>query len=194
MSVALITISPLAIVAQYGVVPPMLHISGLGDVHGADVGWTSGNYQLVNITMAGTSPDPFATVSGTSLSLAGNTLTITTSYNAGAPTTVQLKSYAREKRQMKMSGGTTVSGVAVATDAGTLALISMAYTKALATPGFTMPWNNAGTWITLNATSIQAAAQAVGVFLAGCLASEATANSGITGGTITTAAQVDALF
>ena len=196
MTVALITISPLAIVQQWGVQPPFFEVPGLGEVHAAQAGWSRGNYLLASVTLAGAPPTQWATVTGTTLALNGSTLTITTTYTAGSPTSAQLITYAATKRQTKMLGGTSVSSVSVPTDPGTLAFISLAYTKAVATGTFTMPWFNTNTsqWITLSNAAIQNAAQSVGQFLAGCLTSELNAVSGINAGTITTQAQVDALF
>ena len=196
MTVALITISPLAIVQQWGAPPSFFEVPGLGEVHAAQPGWTNGNYMLASVQTAGVAPTQWATVTGTTLLLNGSTLTITTTYTAGSPTSVQLITYAASKRQSKMLGGTTVSAVSVPTDPGTLSFISLAYTKAVATGTFTMPWYNTNnqTWITLSNAAIQNAAQSVGIFLAGCLTSEMNAVSGINAGTITTQAQVDALF
>jgi hypothetical protein len=198
VTVALVTVSPLAIVQQFGTTPNPLAVPDGTQVHAASIGWTSadGKYMLADVVNAGTPPDQFATISGTSLSLVGNTLTITTSYQANAPSKAQLTAYAASKRAAKMLGGTTVSGVPIPTDAGTLCLLTMAYVKSVQTGTFTMNWYNTATqtWITLNAAAIQNAAQTVGVFLASCLASEQQADAGINAGTITTIAQVDALF
>ena len=194
MSLALITTSPLAIV-QMGVLP-FIHIPGLGDVHAATQGWTSpdGKYMVVDVQTVGAPVNQWSVLLNKTLSLAGSVLTVTSNYSPGVPTKDQLIAYAGSKRAAKMLGGTTVSGVAVATDPGNLVTIIAAYLKASADNTFTLKWNNNGTWITLTAAQIIGAAQAVAVFLAGCLAAEQTAVADINGGTITTAAQVDALF
>jgi hypothetical protein len=51
MSVALITVAPVTVLSQWGQPPPVLVIPGLGDVHGAQVGWTSpdGIYMLADL-------------------------------------------------------------------------------------------------------------------------------------------------
>lgn len=51
MPVALIIVNPLAVVQRFSSPPAVLAVPGLGDVHGADVGWTSpdGAYMLATL-------------------------------------------------------------------------------------------------------------------------------------------------
>ena len=51
MTVAFIKISPLTVLDKYSSPPAMLSVPGLGDVHGAGVGWTSpdGAYMLADL-------------------------------------------------------------------------------------------------------------------------------------------------
>jgi hypothetical protein len=202
MTIALITITPLAIV-QMGESFPRLTIPGVGDVYGATPGWTSGNFKVVSVTIVGTPTDQFSQLQSEVLSLTGDVLTVTRTYTQRAAIADELVAYASTKQQQMAASGTSLGAVPIPTDPTTLNLLSLAYTKALATPAFTMNWlSPTGSpdepshlnVLTLNATNIQNAAQQVGNFLADTLARKATAVAGINAGTITTVAQIDAIF
>lgn len=78
MPVAFITTNPVAVIAQYSSPPASLSVPGLGDVHGADVGWTSpdGVYMLADLILF--APPAGQMVSGSpSYTLAGHTVTET---------------------------------------------------------------------------------------------------------------------
>jgi hypothetical protein len=202
MPVALVTISPLAIISSFGDLPSKLVIPTIGDVYGMQVGYTAGNFKLVNVV---TTPDqpPFTTLQSSALSLNGNTLTITRTFIARVITTAELLIYASSKQEQLARSGTQLGNTPIPTDLSTLMLLTLAYTKSLVTPAFTMQWLvpsvspdnpthlNA---LTLTATNIQNAAQQVGIFLADTLARKATAVAGINAGTVTTIDQVDAIF
>lgn len=51
MTIALVTTNPVTVLQEFGVPPPVFSVPGLGDVHGADVGWTSpdGAYMLATL-------------------------------------------------------------------------------------------------------------------------------------------------
>jgi hypothetical protein len=187
--IALIQISPLAVIQQWSTLPTMVRVPG-SDIHAPSVGWTDGAYKIVDVVTVGSAVDQFSELTGTSLSLNGNTLTITRTYTQRSPTKAELLAYTVKKKQAKSVGGTNLGATVIPTDFETRTLLSLAYTEAVNTPGFTMPWN--GT--TLNATQIQAGARQVGKFLAQVLATEETTKAAINAGTITTVAQVDAAF
>jgi len=194
MTVALISITPLAILQTSLSASDRFVVPDVGDVHGAAVGATWGNYQLVTVDRVGSPVDQFSVLQDETLSLAGNVLTITTTYTQRAPTKAELLAYAATKKSQLAASGTTLGVTPIPTDLDTRTLLSMAYTKSLATPSFTMPWVTPTGPITLNVTNIQNAAQQVGLFLADCIQRQVTANTGINNATITTTAQVDAVF
>lgn len=76
MPVAFIEISPLVILAKYASPPAMLTVPGLGDVHGAEVGWTSENYMLADLVIF-VPPDGQMITGEPSYELAGDTVTET---------------------------------------------------------------------------------------------------------------------
>ena len=194
MTVALVSITPLAILQTSANASDRFIVPGVGDVYGSAVGTNWGNYKLTTVAIADSPVDQYSTFQNDALSLAGNTLTITRTYTQRAPTKAELLSYAAGKKSQLSIAGTSLGATPVPTDLETRSLLSLAYTKSLATPTFTMSWITPTGPITLNAANIQAAAQQVGTFLADCIARQVTANAGINNGTITTTAQVDAVF
>ena len=186
---ALIQIAPLTIIKQWSVKPPFVRVPG-SDVHAPAVGWTDGVFKLVDLVMVGAPINEFSVLNRTDLSLNGNTLTGTRVYTQRSPTKAELLAYTTRKRAAKALAGTTLGAVVIPTDMETRTLLSLAYTEAVNTPGFTMPWNGA----TLTATQIQNGARQVGKFLAQLLATEASTKAAINANTITTVAQVDAAF
>lgn len=105
----------------------------------------------------------------------------------------QLRAYAASARYNKEVGGTTVEGVTYATDRETQAKLVGAYNLAQVNPNLSIDWKLPdGTFTTLNAAAITAAAVAVGSFVQQCFGAEAAIVVGINGGTVTTTAQIDA--
>ncbi len=194
MTVALISISPLAILQTSLNAADRFVVPGVGDVLGASLGQTWGNYKLATVNRVGSPIDQFSVLQGETLSLLGNVLTVTRNYTQRAPTAPELLAYAASKKTQLAASGTTLGATPIPTDLDTRTLLSMAYTKSLVTPAFTMPWITPTGTITLTATNIQNAAQQVGVFLADCISRQVTANTGINNATITTTAQIDAVF
>jgi hypothetical protein len=107
-----------------------------------------------------------------------------------------LTAYAASKRYDKEIGGTTISGVAYPTDRDTQSKLASAVLFAQLTPAAVFQWKVAdGTFVTLTGLEqIVAVASAIGAFVQGCFALEATTVTAIKAGTITTTAQVDAAF
>jgi hypothetical protein len=185
---ALIQISPLAVVNQWSSLPKVLRVPG-SEVHAPSIGWTDGTHKLVNMVFVGEAT-PFSDLTNTSLSLIENTLTVTRTYTPRQPTKAELLAYTTRKRITLAGSGTSLGAVQIPTDLETRSLLSLAYTEAVNTPGFTLPWNG----MVLNATQIQNGARQVGKFLAQLLAIEASTKAAINAGTITTIAQIDAAF
>ncbi len=194
MTFALITLSPLAIVQQWPIVPTSIAVPGIGQLEGATSGWTKGNYAIAPVAVVGTPIDAFSQLQSSVLSFDGTTLTITRSYSQRAPTKVELLAYMTGRKYVKLQSGTSLGGNAIPTDLQTQIILLGAYVQAVATPGFTMQWNAGGTTITLTATQIKAAMAQVGVFFGQIQQIEATTIAGINAGTITATAQIDAAF
>jgi hypothetical protein len=78
MPVAFIEVSPLVILTKYSSPPAFLSVPGLGDVHGADVGWTSpdGRYMLADLVTF-VPPDGQMVTGNPSYVLNGTTVTET---------------------------------------------------------------------------------------------------------------------
>lgn len=107
-----------------------------------------------------------------------------------------LASYAADRRWRKEVGGFTFNGVIYPTDRDTQSKMASAFLLASADSTSTFKWKlNDGTFTpTLDATTMQGVAKAIGEFVNGCFTTEETVVAGITGGTITTKAQIDAAF
>lgn len=107
----------------------------------------------------------------------------------------QLRAYAASARYNKEVGGTTINGITYATDRETQGKLVGAYNLAQVNTNLGIDWKLPdGTFTTLDAAAITAAAVAVGSFVQQCFGAEAAIVVGINGGTITTAAQIDAQF
>ena len=122
--------------------------------------------------------------------------TATTIYNQGfALKPVELTTYSASKRYERETAGITISGMPVATDRNSQAMISGAWAIAQSDPDFTTKWKGTdGTFVELDATTITAVARAVGAHVAACFSKEADVAAGIAANTITTYAQIDAAF
>lgn len=109
---------------------------------------------------------------------------------------VDLNYYTADARYRKEVGGITVSGVALRTDRTSQSQRDAAHTYlSLATAGTTIAWKNAdGSFATLTAAQLATQMQATAGFVQDCFTCENTTLASITGGTITTRAQVDSAF
>jgi hypothetical protein len=109
---------------------------------------------------------------------------------------VNLNYYTADARYRKEIGGITVSGVALRTDRMSQSQRDAAHTYlALATAGTTISWKNADdSFASLNSTQLAAQMQGTASFVQDCFTCEHTTLTSITGGTITTRAQVDNAF
>lgn len=186
----LIQINPLLALARFDTAPLVLKVPTIGEVFGAAVGWTQGNYTLVDTQDVGAATDQFSVADPPTVALQNGKLVTTTTYKQRAPTKAELISYCANKRSSKALLGTALGATPIPTDMDTRTLLLLAYTKASADNTFTMPWNGA----TLTAANIIAAARQVGIFLAGVLVIETNTKASINAGTITTIAQIDAAF
>jgi hypothetical protein len=106
-----------------------------------------------------------------------------------------LKAYAAMVRYNKENGGFKVGGMSYATDLDSQAKLNGAYCLAQINPNVAISWKlPGGTFATLKAADITAAATAVGTFVQQCFSTEATVGIAIDSGAITTTAQIDAQF
>jgi hypothetical protein len=82
MTAAVVRLSPLAVVlGPWPAVPGRIEANGWR-VDGAQVGTELGNFRVVNVTYANDAPTQYHTLSGESLSLTANELTITRAWQA----------------------------------------------------------------------------------------------------------------
>jgi hypothetical protein len=107
-----------------------------------------------------------------------------------------LTAYAANVRWKKEVGGMTLNGVDYPTDRETQSKMGSAFLLAMADPTSTFKWKlSDGTFTpTIDATTMQAVAKAVGQYVNGCFLTEETVAAAVAAGTITTRAQVDAAF
>lgn len=111
------------------------------------------------------------------------------------PTVADLSAHAAQSRWEKETGGFTLNGMHIATDDRSKIMISGARVAAEADPNFTTQWKGAdGAFVTLDAAMIMAISNAVSTHVSNCFALEAQVLAQIEAGTITTAAEIDAVF
>ena len=103
--------------------------------------------------------------------------------------------YAADARYRKASGGVTIGGKPYLTDPVARNTVGSAHDYAVANPGHITDWKLAdGTFIQLNEAALAHVLQQMATFVQSCFTCESNTVNGITGGTITTQAQVDAAF
>ncbi len=113
---------------------------------------------------------------------------------------VDLFAYAANVRYNTASGGVAVTSlggsVLFLTDVISRNTINSAYDfMTQKGAGYTVRWKlSDGSFITLNVTQMTTLMNAVATFVQSCFACESTQVAGITGGTITTQAQIDSAF
>jgi hypothetical protein len=196
MTSALTQLTPLTPVQRWAGIPSSFVLPNGREVHGAAIGWTDGAYMLCNVLVVSNPPNPWSQPTGYAYSLSGSDLTATTQYAPDPPSKANLSDYASGKRQNMMTGGTTVNAVPYRTDPLNLASYSLYYAKAKADANFVVNWFNTTTqaWILLRQANLVTLGESMAAFLADCLAREKQAWDGIQNGTITTTAQIDAIF
>jgi hypothetical protein len=120
--------------------------------------------------------------------------------NISAGTSARLRAYAAAKRFEKEGAGTTVnvSGskwVLAATDRESQSMLTSAFVLAQSNQNFSADWKQTdGSFVELNAAEMMTLAQAVAVYVGTCFALESQCVDGITGATITTNDQIDAVL
>jgi hypothetical protein len=138
----------------------------------------------------------------------GNVATPWPRDNAGAQTNASLQSvlssyglyadltfYAADARYRRAGGGVTIAGKPYLSDPVARNTVDSAHTYAVNNPGHITDWKLAdGTFIQLNETQLAHVLQEMATFVQSCFTCESNTVAGITGGTITTRAQVDAAF
>ncbi len=107
---------------------------------------------------------------------------------------VDLIAYAAAKRYLIEIGGYTYEGHLIATDRDSQSKItSVAVAASTVGSSFSTDWKcSDGTFFTLDQTEAIAMATAIMTFVSACFAAEAAVATAITGGTITTTADIDA--
>ncbi len=114
----------------------------------------------------------------------------------GVFTKAQLIAYAKKKRWEKEVGGITVNGVAVSTDDRSKLLIAGSRLAAQADPEWKTVWDGAdGESYPVNAAAMIVISDAVQRHVnVDCFEDYSTVKAGINAGTITTLAEIDAVF
>lgn len=107
---------------------------------------------------------------------------------------VDLAGYAAQKRWEKEVGGIAVNGSMVDTSRESQARITGAYNYAQANPSEIIRYKAASGWMTLDAPTMVAIANAVGAHVQHCFAVEAAVAADIANGSITTTEQIDEAF
>lgn len=111
---------------------------------------------------------------------------------AAVPTKPQLLAQAQARRRSVEIGGITVGGVPVYTDPESQAKLHAARTAAKEDAQYTLDWKAAGgTFVTLDAATIIALADAVRAHVQACFSAERAVATKINNNTYTTFAQVD---
>lgn len=114
---------------------------------------------------------------------------------AGQFTKAQLTAYSASARYNREVGGTTVNGVAVATDRDSQAMLNGAFNMATQNNAFTTQWKNPdGSFTQLNAATIIAIAVAVGQHVANCFSTEQSVAAQVAAGTMINTTQINAAF
>lgn len=102
--------------------------------------------------------------------------------------------YAADARWRRETGGIVVAGAAIATDRQSQAMISGAHAFVQANPAAIIRWKSPAGFVTLDAATVTAIALAVGAHVQACFAAEADVLAAIAAGTVTTTAEIDAVF
>lgn len=115
-------------------------------------------------------------------------------FSAPAAIAVDLTTYAAATRFAVETGGISVGGVQIATDRDSQAMVNGAWTYLQTSGAESVSYKAATGFVTLDADTLKAIALAVGSHVQACFALEAVADTGIADGSITTPAEVDAIF
>ena len=111
----------------------------------------------------------------------------------GAQTT--LRKYASTARAAKETGGISVLGAAIPTDAQARLQLSEIHSHSQANPADTVYLKKSdGAFVSLNHGQVHQVALAIARHTHACAAAEASAVAGVLSGTIDSAAQIDAIF
>jgi Domain of unknown function (DUF4376) len=103
--------------------------------------------------------------------------------------------YAADARYRKASGGVSIGGKPYLSDPVSRNTVASAHDYAVANPGHITDWKLAdGTFIQLDEAGLAHVLQEMATFVQACFTCESTTVAGISGGSITTRAQVDAAF
>jgi hypothetical protein len=106
-----------------------------------------------------------------------------------------LQTYSADARYRLASGGVLIAGKPYLSDPTARNTLGSAHDFAVANPGHITDWKLAdGTFIQLTEAQLASALQKMATFVQSCFTCESTTLAAITGGTITTLAQVDAAY
>lgn len=108
---------------------------------------------------------------------------------------VNLTYYAADARYRHASGGVTIGGKPYLTDPVSRNTVASAHDYAVANPGHITDWKIAdGTFIKLDEPGLAHVLQQMATFVQSCFTCESNTATAISGGSITTRAQVDSAF
>ena len=114
--------------------------------------------------------------------------------SVGAYTKAQLCAYAAAKRYQVETGGVTISGMPIATDRESQALVNGAFNFVQIDPTRTFQFKAKNGFVVFNADSIRALAVGVASHVQACFAIEASVFAKIVAGSLTTIDAIDAEF
>lgn len=104
---------------------------------------------------------------------------------------IDLTAYAATKRFEVETAGITINGQTIDTSRESQSMITGAYTYSQAHPTETIQFKSVSGWVTLDSATLAAIATAVGAHVQACFSVEATIDSSIANGSITTTAEID---
>lgn len=114
-----------------------------------------------------------------------------TAYQAPAITSSDLITYTATKRFEVETAGIVIDGQTIDTSRESQSMITGAYTYSQAHPTETIKFKSVSGWVTLDSATLAAIATAVGAHVQACFSVEATIDSSIANGSITTTAEID---
>lgn len=116
------------------------------------------------------------------------------SFLSSAIIPVNLSEYNSTKRWEAETGGILLDGISIATDDRSKVMISGARVAAQSNPDFTTEWKTESGFVTLDADTIITISDAVLQHVSDCFAREATIQTMIDNGDVTTVEQIDTLW
>jgi hypothetical protein len=176
-------------------IPQPIVLPNGDQVHGAEVGDQLGEIKVVGRWLVDEQPSEWFEPSGRAVAFDGEKIVVTVQYTERALNKTLLLEYAKSVRYNKEVGGIAVGGVPVLTDDRSKQMIMGARIAADSDPNFTTTWVGAdGNLYPITAAQIIGISNAVLANTNNCFLLFANVQAGIAGGTITTPAEIDAVF